>query len=474
MNRTNKIFLVAGIVGTLIAGISGFLPTLLKTHAAQPKSPAPSQDTPRPGLYVGAVSCASGSCHGNPKAKSPDGPNFAVRQNEYFTWVKYDKHAKAYNVLLEDKSKRIIQNMVELKGKKPHETQLCLDCHALNAKDAQARPLDMSQGVSCEACHGPASGWLTRHTESGKWTHKDSVGAGMTDLRNPAIRAQTCLECHLGSPKKNVDHELIAAGHPDLKFELDNFADQMPRHWVSFADRRNKEGREETEGSRAWATGQAVAFKMGLSRLAHRASKPTWPEFAEMDCYACHHSLQENSWRQATGPKAGLGLPKWSPARFVMLRHIVSVFAPDKLRNIEADTNGLSADMVKNSVGGSEIAAKATRLDKSMTPIVEQIEKDLRKGIDAAQARKFVDLIVKDLPYLSSTDVRSAQQAALAVNTLVSDITRTSSDATKKEFSKILESIARDVETPERFDPKVFGNHMQELQRLLNRQGGGK
>jgi Cytochrome c554 and c-prime len=470
--RAIKLILVISMAVTIIACIAVVFPTLLKTHAAQTKPPAPLQDRPRSGLYVGAVSCGSGNCHGSLKAKDPAKSDFKIRQDEYVTWVKRDTHAKAYNVLLEDKSKNIVNNLLEYSNRKPHEIALCLNCHAL-PRNLQARSLDMSQGVSCEACHGPASGWLARHTDS-DWSHDKSVEAGMTDLRKPAIRAQTCLECHLGTPnkpEKSVDHELIAAGHPDLKFELDNFTDQMPRHWVAFDQRKNKEGRAETEGARAWVIGQAVAFKMSLDLLADRARKPTWPEFAEMDCFACHHSLRENTWRQPVAPKQGLGLPKWSPARFVMLRHIVGVFAPNKLKDIEADTDGLSDDMVKSNVSGSEIASRATRLDKSMTPIVGQIEREVRSVIDSKRAGEFVERIVKDLPRLLSTDIRSAQQAYWAVNTLVSDFSRSSSESVRKEFSNVLELIRRDVERPERFDPKIFSSHMQDLQRILNRQG---
>jgi hypothetical protein len=40
--------------------------------------------------------------------------------------------------------------------------------------------------------------------------------------------------------------------------------------------------------------------------LEHRAGgdkeglKPPWPEFAEYDCFACHHDLKAKSWRQDT------------------------------------------------------------------------------------------------------------------------------------------------------------------------------
>ena len=53
----------------------------------------------------------------------------------------------------------------------------------------------------------------------------------MNDLRDVATRAQICLRCHLGQASSDhtsrvVDHRLIAAGHPVLRFELDNYSEE--------------------------------------------------------------------------------------------------------------------------------------------------------------------------------------------------------------------------------------------------------
>src|SRR5438445_13815062 len=53
----------------------------------------------------------------------------------------------------------------------------------------------------------------------------------MNETRNLILRTVKCLECHHGTKDKFVDHEMIAAGHPDLYFELDSFSAVMPRHW---------------------------------------------------------------------------------------------------------------------------------------------------------------------------------------------------------------------------------------------------
>src|SRR5260221_646869 len=149
-----------------------------------------------------------------------------VLQNEYYTWLNKDRHATADNVLFSERSARIARNM-HLQ-KKAYQEAACLDCHSTNvpAKLVSGH-IDPEDGVQCEACHGPSSGWRAEHTMAG-WTHEQSVARGMTDLRSISTRGTLCLSCHLGNAKREVDHELIASGHPILAFELDNYTETMP------------------------------------------------------------------------------------------------------------------------------------------------------------------------------------------------------------------------------------------------------
>src|SRR5262245_2734663 len=79
----------------------------------------------------------------------------------------------------------------------------CVGCHAtVFAGDANA-------GVSCESCHGPASGYLKPHQTKG--TYDTSVAQyGMTRLvGNIQGWTQQCTNCHVMN-----DERLIKAGHP--------------------------------------------------------------------------------------------------------------------------------------------------------------------------------------------------------------------------------------------------------------------
>ena len=72
--------------------------------------------------FVGTNSCAAANCHGG----DGSGPRWA---SSYSDWVQRDKHARAYTVLLNERSRRMVR---ALGYKQPaHEAVTCLNCHAL-------------------------------------------------------------------------------------------------------------------------------------------------------------------------------------------------------------------------------------------------------------------------------------------------------------------------------------------------------
>src|SRR5579864_1177883 len=275
--------------------------------------------------YVGPGSCSASACHGGVQ------PMLTTRvlQNEYSTWVVQDPHAKAFRSLENPVSQRMGKILGIGDASKAHK---CLACHALDVKpEEHARDFDLSEGVSCESCHGPASAWLGPHIVKG-WTPQKSLSLGMADLYNIERRSENCLSCHLGTPEKEVDHEMIAAGHPDLVFELDSYTAIMPPHW--------KLANDPNDGARAWSVGQAVQLREQLRRMARHAESPKWPEYSELDCFSCHHSLTkpEASWRQAEGyANRTPGTAPWNGSHFAVLRVAAKEIDPESSRQLERD-----------------------------------------------------------------------------------------------------------------------------------------
>src|SRR5258708_3823929 len=128
-------------------------------------------------------------------------------------------------------------------------------------------------------------------------------------------RTENCHCCNLGTSEKFVDHEMIAAAHPDLVFELEQFSAAMPRHWIEKTDT------DAGKPVRTFAVGQLVHLRASLDSLARHVKSPVWPEYAALDCFACHHGLTraEDSWRQAQGyeHRARPGLPHLQMSRYL-------------------------------------------------------------------------------------------------------------------------------------------------------------
>ena len=280
--------------------------------------------------YVGVAGCASANCHGGDGSRG-------VLGSEYSIWIQEDPHAKAYTDLFNETSQRMA---AALRLDKPaHQAKLCLNCHGPQSDPPFDGPIaghgTLLDGVSCESCHGAASRWLGPHVRR-DWKQKSAAEKaefGFRDTKDLWTRGKVCADCHVGEPGRDVNHDLYAAGHPRLFFELSAFDANLPAHWDRQAERKREAektgpfvfgGLRVTESSfegKLWAVGQVASMEAALDLLIHRARNATddvpafarggeypsektiavWPELAETGCFACHHDLKSPSWRQKRG-----------------------------------------------------------------------------------------------------------------------------------------------------------------------------
>src|SRR5262249_39929757 len=146
----------------------------------------------------------------------------------------------------------------------------CLACHATSgpASNPALAAVVRADGVGCESCHGPAGSWLALHTTyewDGLTPLEKEQRFGMVRNADLGRRAETCARCHVGEAGREVDHDLIAAGHPRLAFEFAAYLAKLPAHWVE------KERNAAPDfPARAWAIGQAVTAKAAIELLHER------------------------------------------------------------------------------------------------------------------------------------------------------------------------------------------------------------
>jgi hypothetical protein len=382
-----KLFLVVPLccAGLFAVGLSG-----MSVARSQPAEADAWKDC----KYENASACTR--CHVQPTGNDfPSGdPNKPraldiVLLTEYAVWKTHDKHAQAYAVLEGPRAQRMGELLGQAHGKKVDVTKKeagCLACHAMGNLAADDRDsLDMKDGVSCGGCHGPSSKWNAEHAKLDyswrKKTPEEKFKLGMRDLRDPEVRSQLCMSCHVGNAAegKVVTHAMFAAGHPPLPpFEIATFSKNEPPHWrENYAIPHFKNAPEavvknyhlqnlDYHATQLALVGSVVALretaKLAAARADLKADNPArvwpelvlgfdkepdagalrqlvpgrWPELAmaHSDCFGCHHDLKYPGFRQERG--FGYRLAGFDPIRAKPGRPVVRAW-PTVL--IEAGTS---------------------------------------------------------------------------------------------------------------------------------------
>ena len=449
----------------ILAGLGKYFPVARAERKASAVSPSESE----PSKYIGPGSCAATSCHGSVKPVAGS----RILQNEYSTWIVQDKHSRAYQALTGDVGERMVR-ILKL-GAKAEEAPKCLACHALyRPAEQQGRRYEISEGVSCENCHGPASGWLGPHTTR-TWAHEKSVALGMTDTRSVIHRTEKCLECHLGTREKFVDHEMIAAGHPDLYFELDSFSAVMPRHWKVPRELEAGKPAEDAAwvGVREWSAGQAVQLRASMERLAWRAKnerfdkKDVWPEYSELSCVGCHHSLglAKESWRQEHG-YAGRrpGDPAWNSSRYAVFRLMAKQVDAAGAEEMDKQLATVFSEMSKLNPDRSTVASAASAAAPTAQRFAERLA---AMKYDQAAALGMLQKITDDADVIALADERAAEQATMAIDSLYIAYSKDAKLANAEEVRVAINGLFQQLENPSAYNADQFAASLKKIRSML-------
>ena len=371
-------FIAVGSGATALFLIAAWVYIIAPVSAQSQEKTPPDKDHSSTDLYsyMGAASCSGSACHGSTTPRT----KLKIPQNEFFIWSQKDRHTKAYEVLLNPDSKRIAQN---LKLDKPEQSARCLVCHALRVEpDRQGALVEIEEGVTCEACHGPSEKWLGPHIRK-DFDALKATSLGMYPTKDLAKRSTKCLACHLGAgPDQIVDHELIGAGHPRLKFELDTFSSQMPAHWLPPKDKSAK----DWLGTKTWAIGQAVALRDQIHLLtsSRKGKGGLWPDFIHFECYACHHEVVDRvrdiseddkklqRWRvRDYGGKPGRLV--WNASNYAVYRHIINLISPDQAKMLDQSVKAFHEGLTGKRGAAESFDASLTKLAELTDQLVPKV-----------------------------------------------------------------------------------------------------
>lgn len=408
---TNPASRIPGLL--LAAGILwGLVPTDAQPPLPSPRparSPSSDSAAARSWKVVGVASCSAAACHNAPLTDTP-------KRSEYAVWISRDKHAHAYATLFEQRSVRIQANRgVSVPA---HEDALCLKCHVSpNYHLEKQNPrFDLADGVHCENCHGPAEGWLAVHSRPA-WSQMDlasRTALGFRPMKDLLERTRACMDCHVGSPANGADvnHDLIAAGHPRLYFAMHGYMARYPRHWSAADDRQ----RYPDYDARLWALGQLLAASQSLKLLAWRATeanKNPWPELAEYDCYSCHQVLLPAPRPKPEDRPHPLGLPppnSWYVASLApLLQQHARSHELDNLRSVQQALTALTNPRHSTATAALDLAHSLDRCAQEVAA----------SNTDAASWNAVLDALLRHYSKAAPQTWDEAAQAYLALQAVV-------------------------------------------------------
>lgn len=402
-----------------------------------------------PDRHMGVATCAASQCHGSAAAR--DGSN--VLQNEYVTWTRDDPHSGAYASLATADSRAIAARLGLADATR---ADLCLDCHADNvAPERRGEKFQISDGVGCEACHGGAERWLSTHYNTSSVDHAANLAAGLYPTEDPQARATLCLSCHLGTEDKFATHQIMAAGHPRLAFELDTFtelwthAGRQPHYRVD-DDYVQRKGADDHVY--VWATGVIAEARLRLRLIRNELQTSTslFPELAHYDCHACHRSMQSVEWRRL--PRhgdAGPGAPFLNDGALVMTLALaravdagVATDVASALQNLHAAAGGDRTEFIE-SIGDMDLALSNLQSQTTAQSLRSRERRVLREMLEAGAEGNFLDYA-------------SAEQAFMAVQMLVLELG-------DSQLEEKLTPLGDALDDDERYEPAVFAQLLSAL-----------
>jgi Cytochrome c554 and c-prime len=405
---------------------------------------------------MGVVNCASSLCHGSITPWKASN----VLQNEYVTWSRLDKHARAYDVLLNQQSQKIAKN---LGLKEPaHKAKICLDCHTHNVSTAQrGERFNLSDGVSCEACHGPAERWISFHTEPNA-SHEKNIQQGLYPLSNSTARAKVCLSCHSGNQDKFVNHRMMGAGHPRMSFELETFSNIAPAHFR--VDKDYQQRKQAWDGVKVWAIGQALAVSemMDILNSPKRGRDGMFPELVLFDCHACHHPMSDKRWKPANtfGVTAGPGVARLNDSGMLMMRAIARKIDPALGARVNAQVRRLH----NAAAGQGNPSAEAAALKRLSNEVVARID---RSSLSQSDLRGIALGLIDDGLAGSYRDYAGAEQATMAIGSVVNFMHKRGLVGSAVPVNVGLDRLNASLANDEKYRPAEFQQRLREFRALI-------
>jgi hypothetical protein len=210
-----------------------------------------------------------------------------------------------------------------------------------------------------------------------------------------------------------------------------------------------------------------------MERLIWRAraerydKKEVWPEYAELSCFACHHSLgsAKDSWRQEHGYTGRRpGDPAWNASRFVVFRLMAQQVDSSAAQELEKSLDAVSSEMSKLNPDRNTVVSAAN----AAAPIAQRFAERLSSmQYNSDLALHAMQRITENAETISLADERAAEQAAMALDSLYIAYSKEAKPANAAEVRAAINGLFQQLEMPSSYNADQFAAALRRIRELL-------
>jgi hypothetical protein len=277
---------------------------------------------------------------------------------------------------------------------------------------------------------------------------------------NPTVRAKLCVSCHVGNDTdRKITHTIMGAGHPRMSFELNTFSSIQPAHYRVDEDYMGRKG--DHSELQIWAIGQLIASQQILSNTQKFPRSGLFPELVHMDCLGCHQAMSKIDWVADPMTKLKPGSLRYNDAHLIMsyqlAKSVSTSLAGGMLVNAQAFlNNGVAQTNTNELIAKLQNDIKTVRLQLEDAPLSQ------------AQGKDILNNLIEQGLKVGHQGYATAEQSAMAINSLLRVMHANSSGATKQALLSGIETMFAGLDDAEHYRADLFLSGLRKIQTSLN------
>ncbi|MGH9742461.1 MAG: hypothetical protein ACRD51_08925, partial [Candidatus Acidiferrum sp.] len=195
--------------------------------------------------------------------------------------------------------------------------------------------------------------------------------------------------------------------------------------------------------------------------------KDVWPEYSELSCFACHHSLgpAKDSWRQAhgfTGRRPGD--PAWNRSRYAVFRLLAQQIDSANAAELDRRVTEVSGEMSKLNPDRNAIVASAS----AAAPVAQHFAERLAAmPYNQALVLRMLQQIPSDADTISLAGERAAEQAAMAMDSFYIAYSKNAKPANAAEVRAAINVLFQQLENPSAYNADQFAASLRRVGAIV-------